>query len=231
MTRPFKQHGSYNLQPVGAGHAPTIAPALPGRRPQPEYESFPSQQPQQQRTLQPRPPRSTDSPIPNITNGEVSNMIRPVTLSEPSHEPQRKKRGRPSKEEAEERDRALAAEGKVYQPKKRPAKKIRPSSETPASARSGDVASFVIRTPTRQTPEMQKEGSSGKRHQIRPSEDKHEHRRYSVVERADSLPPGARSPSDRLLATHRERDLDMLLSRGRPQSPPEVTTKTEDKEQ
>lgn len=231
MGRPFKQQGSFNTAPMGMSHVPTLAPAVPTRRPFAEYDPYASQQLQQQRTLQPRPPRSTDSPVPAVTNGEGPSMIRPITMPELSHEPQRKKRGRPSKEEAEERDRALAAEGKVYQPKKRPTKKVRPSLETPLPSRTGDFAQVAVHTPQSRTSETREEGSSGKRKAKRPPREEI----ASGVEPTDDHPVspqyGAQSPSDRLLAPHRERDLDMLLTKELPSAPPEIVTKAEEREQ
>ena len=59
------------------------------------------------RAIQPRPSRSTDSPNPASTNGELISSTR--TVGPDLGGERRKKRGRPTKEEAEERDRVLAA--------------------------------------------------------------------------------------------------------------------------
>lgn len=229
MGRPFKQQGAYSIQSMS--HIPALAPALPGRRTFTEYDPYAPQSQQQQRTLQPRPPRSTDSPNPAVTNGDPGpSVIRPVAPPESVQEPQRKKRGRPSKEEAEERDRALAAEGKVYQPKKRPAKKARPSMETPLTVRTSDVSAATVHTPMTQTSEVREASSSGKRRTKRQAHEEESQGHDRREERSVSSQPPARSPSDRLLATHRERETGIMTPREFPRSPADSASKNEAKE-
>jgi hypothetical protein len=160
------------------------------------------------RRIQPRPPRSTDSPNPPTTNGEQFRILRPFAPPEPLGE-KRRKRGRPTKEEAEERDRRLAETGQTYEPKKRPAKKPRPS-ETPTSFPEGAVAtSPVMSTPLQHRDiEPKQETSSGKR---RPRKPREEDEAAAVAHHAVPRSPlddsgdgrstdAAQSPSDRLLA-------------------------------
>lgn len=62
--------------------------------------------------IQPRPPRSMESPAPALTSGKGPIIVRTVGPEVFGGE-QRKKRGRPSKREAEDRDRRLAAKAKI----------------------------------------------------------------------------------------------------------------------
>ena len=196
----------YNSQAGPQIASPYPATAPPGRL----FTSFEAEHPQwaqqqQPRAIQPRPSRSTDSPNPASTNGENFSIIR---TSGPEGDKQRKKRGRPTKEEAEERDRQLAAEGKVYEPKKR--KKFRASTGTPVPI--GDVhfplSPAAQATPLPQTVETKEESSSsGKRRS----------KRQASLTQGDSGSPimriaetreerGVESPSDRLLARGVDRD-------------------------
>lgn len=158
------------------------------------------------RAIQPRPSRSTDSPAPASTNGEGLTIVR--TIGPDFGVEKRKKRGRPTKEEAEERDRLLAAEGKVYEPKKRPSKKFRASTGTPIPV-GGEPSNL---SPSSQTPaktiESKEDSSSGKRRlrrqasglSVQPPPP------VSPVRRAGDDPDRtAESPSDRLLARISER--------------------------
>ena len=187
------------------------------------------------RPIQPRPSaRSTDSPNPPSTNGDValSSIVRTTGPAPDYAIPQerRKKRGRPTKEEAEERDRLLAQEGKVYEPKKRPvSKKLRLSSGSEAvpvveSEHADRVSAAVAeasdlmqtQTPLRQGIETREDTSSGKR-RLR-SQESHS----AIIEGAVRPPvsPGhmlapkpdpdrpAESPSDRFVSRFGERPVE-----------------------
>lgn len=147
-----------------------------------------------QRPIQPRPPRTSNSPLPPSTNGEAFTILRPFAPDQALE--RRRKRGRPTKEEAEERDRMLAASGQTYERKKRPIKKARPS-ETP-----GSLSEFAATTsPQPHTPFLQLEtgqdASSGRR-SMRPQDDDD-----------SSLPAQPRSPPD---DSGNERSLDVVPS-------------------
>jgi len=185
---------------------PAMAPNLPQKRTVSEQEPHATLP----RPIQPRPARSTDSPIPPATNGESFSVVRPY-VPELAVE-KRKKRGRPTKEEAEERDRALAAEGRFYEPKKRPSKKLRTSAGGASVPRSEAETATPpgLHTPGAQAPETKEESSSGKRRSKRQRDE---------AEPTSQLPPtspvdesgatvdteAAQSPSDRLLARSKER--------------------------
>ena len=162
--------------------------------------------PPPQRAIQPRPPRATDSPLPASTNGEAFTILRPFA-PELGVE-RRRKRGRPTKEEAEERDRRLAATGQTYEPKKRPTKKIRPSdtyslSESIATRSPGVETPTILRTDpqeeafseTRERGYGEDEELSQQRPTKSPPEDSGNERSTDV----------AQSPSDRLLLRSNER--------------------------
>jgi hypothetical protein len=156
-----------------------------------------------QRPLQPRPPRSTDSPVPATTNGEGFRILRPFATSGLEGE-RRRKRGRPTKEEAEERDRRLAESGQTYEPKKRPAKKARPSEVPSLLAESPLSTSPTMSTPFVQHQEAQEPTSSGKR-RVRRQREGEEAQQPRTRSPQDSSGDGqstdpAQSPSDRLLA-------------------------------
>jgi hypothetical protein len=191
-----------------------VASPYPQPAPQPRlYTSFEAEhlqyaQQQLPRPIQPRPSRSTDSPNPASTNGETFTIMR-TAGPEMSGERQRKKRGRPTKEEAEERDRQLAAEGKVYEPKKRATKKFRASTGTPVpiSEAPFPISPVAHLTPLPQTVEAKEDSSSGKRRSKR---------RASLTQGEPSSPvtrltdakddKAAESPSDRLLARFGDRE-------------------------
>jgi hypothetical protein len=160
------------------------------------------------RAIQPRPARSTDSPAPASTNGEGFTIVR--TVGPEFGVEKRKKRGRPTKEEAEERDRLLAAEGKIYEPKKRPSKKFRASTGTPIPV-TGEPSNA---SPSSQTPaktvEPREDSSSGKRRLRRQASGLSIHppgQPASPMRRVGEEPSErmAESPSDRLLARISER--------------------------
>lgn len=170
-----------------------------------EHESY---QPTH-RALQPRPPRSTDSPNPPTTNGEAFRILRPFAPAELSME-RRRKRGRPTKEEAELRDRQLAATGQTYEPKKRPAKKPRPSGTPSSFAEAVLETSPGLQTPLMQQVEPKEETSSGRRRSRRQREEGESSQQALTRSPLDdsgnerSTDP-AQSPSDRLLLRSNER--------------------------
>lgn len=155
--------------------------------------------------------RTTESPHPPVTNGESPIIIRNPML-EPAPEASRK-RGRPSKAEVEERTRRLAAEGKEYQPKKR-AKKMR-ASLPPESAepKEEESATPLLQTPSARAPEPPAEDSSnGKRRSKRQTREESPTVPTGATteggptdEGQEPEPSVAESPSDRLLASHRNR--------------------------
>ncbi|KIW83380.1 hypothetical protein Z517_02625 [Fonsecaea pedrosoi CBS 271.37] len=166
--------------------------------------SEPDLAPSTQRPIQPRPPRSTDSPIPPTTNGEPFRILRTFIQPEPPGE-KRRKRGRPTKEEVEERDRKLAEAGQTYEPKRRPAKKSRPS-ETPSSlSEAVATTSPFMQTPRLQQLTPREETSSGKRRSKRQRDEGESTRPALSRSPGDDSGDGrstdaAQSPSDRLLA-------------------------------
>ncbi|RMZ74769.1 hypothetical protein DV737_g5756, partial [Chaetothyriales sp. CBS 132003] len=165
-------------------------------------------QPQHPRAIQPRPSRSTDSPNPASTNGESLTIMR-TTGPELTGEKRRKKRGRPTKEEAEERDRQLAAEGKVYEPKKRAAKKFRASTGTPGPASEVALSPVAQQTtPLPRGPEPTEESSSSGKRRSRRQASFARGEPASPTRRVTdpSEPTGAESPSDRLFARFGERE-------------------------
>jgi len=203
MVRALRQPRSFSaIGPTSYAQPPLLGPQPLSTRAVSEHEYNPPTQ----RALQPRPPRTTDSPLPT-TNGEAFTILRPFAPE--LGVDRRRKRGRPTKEEAEERDRRLAATGQTYEPKKRPAKKPRPS-DTPHSL----TEVFSTRSPGAETPSVtrtdpQEETSSGKRR-----------RRYQNFEDSSQGPQpkspledsgnersidAAQSPSDRLLLRSNER--------------------------
>lgn len=162
------------------------------------------------RTLHPRPPhRSTESPNPTVTNGGSPTLTRHVGM-EPLPEPTTRKRGRPSKVEVEERTRRLALEGKEYQPKKRPAKRIRSSLPPDGLGAKEEYAREL--TPLLQTPsttqiELAEDGSSGKRRSRRQTRGEATPEPTNTEGFSNTSLDGsglevhvAESPSDRLLA-------------------------------
>jgi len=193
-----------------------IAPAVPAVAPGRSFSAqldvdFP------RRPLQPRPTlRTTESPNPPVSNGESPIYTRITGVDSAPENP--KKRGRPSKEAAAERDRKLALEGKVYQPKKRPAKRMRPSLPADMSSFKDEESSTpLLQTPIAHAPESIEQTSSGKRRSRRQTRDESPTTRpfdftgTPLREREEEPEPEpepqmAESPSDRLLASHRNRD-------------------------
>ncbi|KIX01661.1 uncharacterized protein Z518_09387 [Rhinocladiella mackenziei CBS 650.93] len=197
--RPFSSIGPQAYAPQQLG------PSVPPVRTVSEHELHPPTH----RSIQPRPPRSTDSPMPPATNGEAFTILRPFA-PELGME-RRRKRGRPTKEEAEERDRRLAAAGQTYEPKKRPAKKPRPSG-TPSSlseALPGTLPGSQT-TPLSQHVEPKEETSSGKRRSKRQREEDESSQQALPRSPLDDSgnersTEAAQSPSDRLLLRKDER--------------------------
>ncbi|EXJ78214.1 hypothetical protein A1O3_09375 [Capronia epimyces CBS 606.96] len=200
---PLQPHRSFSA--IVPAYAPQpLIPSLAQVRAVSEHEL----QPPTHRSIQPRPPQGTDSPMPPTTNGEAFTILRPFA-PEPGVE-RRKKRGRPTKEEAEERDRRLAAAGQTYEPKRRSAKKARLSG-TPGSLsepRPGTSPGL----PTAMSPRAEhiQEASSEKQRprQATKQEESPEHAAAlsplddSGNERSTDA---AQSPSDRLLLRSGER--------------------------
>lgn len=183
------------------------------------------------RPLQPRPavPIRTESPHPSVTNGESPVYARGALL-DPAPE-QSKKRGRPTKAEVAEREKAYAERGQTYQPKKRSTKRMRPSIGPDAMPLKDEEAT----TPLLQTPQPRiatpvEETSSGKRRSRRqphaispiqiPSAGTDLSRPESELRQEQSHGSGnepghetrqepemnvAESPSDRILAGYRDR--------------------------
>lgn len=219
MRKSLPQHHG----PLRPHHSTTsfvsIAPALaPGRSVSESDPLIATRRP-----LQPRPPqmRSTESPNPPVTNGESPVYTR-GRLLDPVPEPSRK-RGRPTKAEAAERDRAYAEKGQTYMPKKRSIKRMRPSIGPDAlPLKDEDTPISIRQTPQPRATTPIEETSSGKRRTRRQprdispiqipgagagtdisrsgSEQRHGHDTEPEVEINV-----AESPSDRLLAGNRDR--------------------------
>ena len=198
-TRPFASTNNYvNILP---------ATAAPSRSFSAQLDVDPTRRP-----LQPRPSlRTTQSPNPPVTNGESPSYFSGAGAG--SAPEAQKKRGRPSKEEAAERDRKLALEGKVYQPKKRPAKRMRQSlpADSPG-LKDEESTTPLLQTPTARAPEDLEQTSSGRRRSRRQTRDESPITipSFNTAVQAEVGPeierPMAESPSDRLLASHRNRD-------------------------
>jgi hypothetical protein len=193
--------------------------------------------PPTQRPIKPRPLRSTDSPNPPTTNGEQFRILRPFAPPEPLGE-KRRKRGRPTKEEAEERDRRLAESGQTYEPKKRPTKKSRPSGTPGSLSEFVPTTSPVMSTPLLQHIEARDETSSGKRRSKRQRDEREQSPQLPSRSPHDDSGDGrstdaAQSPSDRLLARPERSQAIAPLSRDvqQVQSPsvePQVGPRQED---
>lgn len=194
------------LQPSLSASFPSAAAQ---HRPFPEQPHF---QPQPTpRAIQPRPSRSTDSPIPASTNGDGLTIVR--TVGPDLTGERRKKRGRPTKEEVEERTAMLAAEGKVYEPKKRPIKKFRASTGTPIPLSERTPPSPAVQTPLPQTVEAKEDSSSGKRRSKRQSIGLQTQGEPASPTTRTGDEKAAESPSDRLLARFnpQEREPDRII--------------------
>lgn len=126
-----------------------------------------------QRMLQPKPPRSVDSPLPSatpVTNGESFTIIPHASPVDPTVvKPPAKKRGRPNKDELDRRRAEAEARGEVYPDpsrRKRPRQSEVKSEASPAASvllRDGPQRSFSAQTPRRQSPEILERSSSGKK--------------------------------------------------------------------
>ncbi|OCT48930.1 hypothetical protein CLCR_05003 [Cladophialophora carrionii] len=201
----------------GLYHQP-IAPYPADARGVPETELPPPTQ----RPIQPRPPRSTDSPVPPTSNGEQFRILRAFGPPEPLGE-RRRKRGRPTKEEAEERDRRLAESGQTYEPKRRPTKKSRPSGTPSSLSEFVPTTSPVLSTPLQQHIEAKDETSSGKRRSRRRGDEEGPSQQPLSRSPLDDSGDGrstdaAQSPSDRLLARPERSQAIASISRDVPQA-------------
>lgn len=202
--RTLRQPRSFSaIGPTSYAQPPLLGPQPPTRAVS-EHDFNPAPA---QRTLQPRPPRTTDSPHPASTNGEAFTILRPFA-PELGVE-RRRKRGRPTKEEAEERDRRLAATGQTYEPKKRPAKKPRPSDTPHSLSETFSTRSPGVETPSAPRTDPQEETSSGKRRRRFQNYDDPMSGRQPKSPLEDSGNEKsievAQSPSDRLLLRSNER--------------------------
>lgn len=200
-----------------------IAPAIPSGRSISESDPLLAAR----RPLQPRPApiRATESPHPPVTNGESPVYSRGVLL-DPAPE-QSKKRGRPTKAEVAEREKAYAERGQTYQPKKRSAKRMRPSiGPESLSLKDEDTTTPLLQTPQARIVTPVEETSSGKRRSRRQpqtispiqipsagadlsrpeSEQRQEQEPGTENEREQEQEMNvAESPSDRVLAGYRDR--------------------------
>lgn len=163
--------------------------------------------------------RTTESPHPIVTNGEspitMRGLLEPIPGSAGS-----RKRGRPSKEEVAERTARYAAEGKVYQPKKRPSKKPRPSGGTEfaeiSELKDEEPTTPLLQTPAAPAQDLGDRTSSSRRRQRRPERDESptaamgggtgaQENLQEMEQEQGSMLSVAESPSDRLLPGHRDR--------------------------
>lgn len=204
MVRALRQPRSFSAMGPTSYAQPSLLGPQPPTRAVSEHDFNP---PPAQRTLQPRPPRMTDSPLPSTTNGEAFTILRPFA-PELGVE-RRRKRGRPTKEEAEERDRRLAATGQTYEPKKRPSKKPRPSDTPHSLSETFSTRSPGVETPSAPRTDPQEETSSGKRRRRYQNYEDPPHglQPKSPVEDSgnEKSIDVAQSPSDRLLLRSNER--------------------------
>ncbi|KAL2444557.1 hypothetical protein ABEF95_017054 [Exophiala dermatitidis] len=157
------------------------------------------------RSIQPRPPLATGSPLPSVTNGEFA-ILRPFP-SDPGVE-RRRKRGRPTKEEVEERGRRLAMTGQTYEPKKRAPKKLRLSGTPGSTAEVRPGSSPGLHAPREHPPERNEEASSvtrGPRQQTEEDDLSQQAVPQSPLDDSgnEKSAGAAESPSDRLLLRSR----------------------------
>lgn len=197
----------------------SIAPALaPGRSVSESDPLIATRRPLQPRPLQ---IRATESPNPPVTNGESPVYTR-GTLLDPAPEPSRK-RGRPTKAEAAERERAYAEKGQTYMPKKRSNKRMRPSIGPDAQPlKDEDTLTPIRQTPPPRTFGPAEETSSGRRRSRRQPQDispiqipgagagtdisrSGSEQRHGHDTEPEPDTNVAESPSDRLLAGNRDR--------------------------
>lgn len=172
-----------------------IAPAIPAKRSISEQHDILHPRPLQPRIV----PRTSGSPSLPVTNGESPIFQRTPLPDTPTEIP--KKRGRPTKAEAEERDRQLALEGKVHTTKKRPAKKPRPSIDPSFDdVREEEAAQPLLETPSSAVIQAVEQTSSGRRRARRPEARGQEEDDGAAGDVPEIAVSGAESPSDRLLA-------------------------------
>lgn len=199
-------HPGYAMTPVIYSAPPQLGPLMSRKRSHNDQDI----QSQAQRMLQPKPPRSVESPLPSatpVTNGESYTFVaRASPIDAAIAKPPPKKRGRPNKDELDRRRAEAEARGEVYPD---PSKRKRPrQSEVKSEAsiagssllREGPQRSVSAQTPRRQSPEILERSSSGKRRRQRLRD------RDSDVMLADEddsslmhIPKEAQSPSERLL--------------------------------
>ena len=194
------------------------------------------------RALYPRPPlRSTESPNPPATNGGSPTLTRQM-LTESGPDTMTKKRGRPSKAEVEERTRRLALEGKQYQPKKRPTKRPRHSLpvdvfgtkqediESPTPLLQAPIA--TIFEPGREESNETRRYRRSIREELTPEPTNTEGHSATSLDESGLDVPVAESPSDRLLASHRDRgSVGSSLSRPTQQESETMDQRQSDSEQ
>lgn len=163
-----------------------------------------------QRMLQPKPPRSVDSPLPSatpVTNGESYTFVARASPAEAAVvKPPAKKRGRPNKDELDRRRAEAEARGEVYPDptKRKRARQSEVKSEASPAAgsllREGPQRSFSAQTPRRQSPEIPERSSSGKRRRQKQRDRESD---AMIADEDDSglvnIPKEAQSPSERLL--------------------------------
>ena len=167
-------------------------------------------QTQAQRILQPKPPRSVESPLPTttpVTNGESFTFIARASPVDPTvNKPPAKKRGRPNKDELDRRRAEAEARGEVYpDPKRKRQRQSDVKSEaSPAMStliKEGPQRSFSAQTPRQTSPEPPERSSSGKRRRQK-QRDKDSNAMIADDDDDSSLtniPKEAQSPSERLL--------------------------------
>jgi hypothetical protein len=166
-------------------------------------------QSQAQRMLQPKPPRSVDSPLPSatpVTNGENFTFVaRASPVDGATAKPAPKKRGRPNKDELDRRRAEAEARGEVYpDPKRKRQRQSEVKSEVspapPIGFKEASQHSFSAQTPRRQSPEPPERSSSGKR---RRQKQRDKDSDAFAGDEDDSglinMPRDPQSPSERLL--------------------------------
>lgn len=154
-------------------------------------------------------PRTTASPP--VTNGESPTLTRNLGPLESAASDQQRKRGRPSKAEVAERDRQYAAEGKVYVPKRRHKKPRTSLALEGADQLEEESTTPLLQTPNSHAAEPIQETSSGRRRKRHlreesPIETIHQSTEIQQMNTDQETEHNvARSPSDRLLLSHRDR--------------------------
>lgn len=128
-------------------------------------------------------PRNTQSPLLSVTNGESPTLARTAGPDALGDLP--KKRGRPKKAEAEERDRLLALQGKVHQPKRRPVKKARPSlgpveAESSLTAEHSPNLSYALSSTRVEHTSEEEETPGGRKRRRKTREDSPSHTQPEV---------------------------------------------------